>query len=161
MADRGRVLAIEPSRELAARLRENVRLNSLSSILVREVATGDSRGLAARETSATDHGSAAFTAVAAEQDGTGAVEMMPLLDIVQQAGLDRIDALKVDIEGMEDRALAPFFASAPQRLWPRAVALEISHRKLWQTDVAADLENRGYRVIARGRVDLVFERQPV
>ena len=159
MADSGRVLAIEPSRELAARLRENVRLNGLRSVLVREVATGDSRGLAAREASAADHGSAAFTAVGAEQDGIAAVEMIPLLDIVQHAGLDRIDALKIDIEGMEDRALVAFFASAPQNLWPRAIALEISHRQLWRTDVVADLEDRGYRVITRGRVDLVFERQ--
>ena len=44
--------------------------------------------------------------------------------IVERAGIDRIDALKTDIEGFEDRALLPFFATAPRALWPKRIYME-------------------------------------
>ena len=41
------------------------------------------------------------------------VEVAPLADIITAAGVDRIDYLKIDIEGFEDRALVPFIQQAP------------------------------------------------
>lgn len=41
--------------------------------------------------------------------------------LVSGAGLARIDALKIAIEGAEDRASIPFLAKAPSHLWPRAI----------------------------------------
>jgi hypothetical protein len=45
--------------------------------------------------------------------------MEPLAHIIAAAGVNRIDTMKIDIEGFEDRALMPFIATAPRSLWPR------------------------------------------
>ena len=65
--------------------------------------------------------------------------------ILDEAGVTRIDALKIDIEGFEDRALIAFFKEAPQTLWPRAVVIEHLSRDEWQQDCIADMIARGYR----------------
>ena len=44
--------------------------------------------------------------------------------ILADAAVDHVDALKIDIEGFEDRVLTPFFKDAPQGLWPRAIVIE-------------------------------------
>ena len=43
----------------------------------------------------------------------------------------RVDALKIDVEGYEDRVLTGFFKQAPQALWPRAVVIEHLSRNEW------------------------------
>jgi hypothetical protein len=46
-------------------------------------------------------------------------------------GESAVDALKIDVEGFEDRVLTGFFAEAPQALWPRAVVIEHLSRDEW------------------------------
>ena len=161
VGDRCRVLAIEPNPEMARRLRENIRLNRTSSILVKEVAIGASHGLAAATASAGNYGSSAFGKVEAPAETAHHVPMMPLIDVVQSAGLDRVDVLKIDIEGLEDRALSPFFRVAPKHLWPEVIALEVSHRNRWQSDILDQLHWLRYRVIGRRRVDLILKRAEI
>ncbi len=62
-------------------------------------------------------------------DGKGeiGVRARPLLSIVEAAGLVRIDAMKIDIEGREFETLGAFFHDAPEALWPRLLLLETSH----------------------------------
>ena len=67
-----------------------------------------------------------------------------LIDLVREAGFERIDAMKADIEGAEDVALLPFFEEAPQALWPRLLIVE-NNRAEWRRDCIAFLEARGYR----------------
>lgn len=158
MRDQGKILAIEPSAPLAARLWENIRLNGFKSIGVSQVAVGERRGWARRDSDGEDHGSACFAA-SGEGDRPGAsVPMMPLFDIVHSVGLSWIDVLKIDIEGAEDRALLPFFQTAPKKLWPLVIALEDAHRERWQSDVVARLGAVGYHLVARGRSDIILKR---
>ncbi len=49
----------------------------------------------------------------------------PLLDLLREAGLERLDALKIDIEGHETPVLAAFFRDAPRALWPLLIIAEI------------------------------------
>jgi FkbM family methyltransferase len=159
--DRCRILAIEPNPEMARRLRENVRLNRTSSILVKEVAIGAGHGLAAATPNAGNYGSSGYGKVEAAAETGHHVPMMPLIDVVRSAGLGRIDVLKIDIEGHEDQALSPFFRAAPERLWPEVIALEVSHRSRWQSDLLDHLHGLRYRVIGRRRVDLILKRAEI
>jgi FkbM family methyltransferase len=161
VGDRCRILAIEPNPEMARRLRENVRLNRLSSIVVREVAVGASHGLAAGTPNAGNFGASAYGRVEAAAETGPRVAMMPLLDVIQSAGLDRINVLKIDIEGHEDQALSPFFRAASERLWPEVIALEVSHRGRWRSDLLDQLHRLGYRVIGSRRVDLILKRAEI
>ena len=56
---------------------------------------------------------------------------MRLQRILDDAGVDHVDALKIDVEGFEDRVLTGFFKDAPQSLWPRAVVIEHLSRNEW------------------------------
>ena len=46
------------------------------------------------------------------------VPSLRLQRILEEAGVSHVDALKIDVEGFEDRVLTGFFADAPQALWP-------------------------------------------
>src|SRR6202012_5493798 len=72
------------------------------------------------------------------------VPALRLQRILEDAGVTRVDALKIDIEGFEDRALVPFFSEAQRTLWPRAVVIEHLSRDEWQQDCVADMLARGY-----------------
>ena len=160
MGDQGRVLAIEPNPLMAARLRENIALNGFKSIVVHEVAIGDRIGFARPHSTIADHGSAGYGAVdpAAQHETPGSTGMMPLIDIVEAAGITRIDALKIDIEGFEYEALSPYFKTAPERLFPHLIVIEESNSERWGGNVIELLVGHGYEVRARGRVDVILHR---
>ena len=87
------------------------------------------------------------------------VPAMTLLSLVEGEGYERIDAIKLDVEGAEDLILEPFLRDAPQTLWPGFIIIEDS-RQRWQSDLVGLLERNGYRLVAQTRLNLVFERKP-
>jgi len=52
------------------------------------------------------------------------VPCRPLTAMLKLAGISSIDAIKIDIEGAEHLALAPFLREAPEPLLPRLVLIE-------------------------------------
>jgi FkbM family methyltransferase len=79
------------------------------------------------------------------------VPSLRLQRILEEAGVTSVDALKIDIEGFEDRVLTGFFKEAPPSLWPRAIVIEHLSRGEWQEDCIADMLARGYRQAGRTR----------
>jgi hypothetical protein len=78
-----------------------------------------------------------------------------------QEGLEWVDALKIDVEGMEDSILSSFFRDAPQRLWPRFILVEDA-RAVWNTDLFSLLAATGYSVASRSRQNVMLRsRQSV
>ena len=73
-----------------------------------------------------------------------AVPSLRLERILTDAGAKHVDALKIDVEGYEDRVLTGFFREAPQTLWPRAIVIEHLSRREWLDDCIADMLARGY-----------------
>jgi FkbM family methyltransferase len=78
--------------------------------------------------------------------------------ILEDAHVAHVDALKIDIEGYEDRVLTGFFAEAPQLLWPRAVAIEHLSRNEWLDDCIAGMIARGYAETGRTRSNTLLLR---
>lgn len=93
--------------------------------------------------------------------GAGAIEVatIPLLDALAQRAIERIDCLKIDIEGAEDKALMPFFRSADRALWPKAVVIE-DGRRYWSEDVLGFMLANGYREEWRSRLNLALTLAP-
>jgi hypothetical protein len=79
-----------------------------------------------------------------------------LLTLAREEGFERIDAIKLDVEGAEDIILEPFFAEAPVELYPKLLVIEDGTRQ-WQADLPMLLVAKGYRQIARTRLNFVFE----
>src|SRR5205085_2930513 len=80
------------------------------------------------------------------------------VDIGADAGVAKVDALKIDVEGFEDRVLTGFFKDAPKALWPRAVVIEHLSRDEWQEDCIADMRRRGYVEAGKTRSNTLLLR---
>lgn len=150
----GRVIAIEPLPSAGARLAFNAQASQLTNLTLVKAAAGDTEGTLKIET---DGGNLGASHVSA----TGDVEVPAhrLLTILTDAGIARVDALKIDVEGYEDRVLMPFFRDAPQGMWPRAVAIEHLERKEWRDDCIADMVARGYGVAGKTRSNTLLVRR--
>ena len=83
---------------------------------------------------------------------------MTLLALVEGEGYERIDAIKLDVEGAEDLILEPFLRDAPPSLWPGFIVIEDS-RQRWQSDLAGLLKRSGYRLVRQTRMNMLFERE--
>ena len=92
-----------------------------------------------------------------DETGDHEVEARTLLTIVEDAGLPRIDGLKVDIEGREFPALSAFFSAAPENLWPSFVVLETSH-EAGSENASQLFEDRHYRLLAKTKLNSVYVR---
>lgn len=87
------------------------------------------------------------------------VPVRPLLSLLLESEITRVDVLKIDVEGYEDDVLLPFIEHAPQDLWPCALVIEHCHRDRWQRDCEAALIGAGYRLAKRDRTNLMMVRE--
>lgn len=117
-----RVIAVEPTEIMLERMRHNLAVNNLtSSVSLFSCAVTPSPCEVVIEEHA---GNIGQTAVRAEGPGRR-VPGRPLLDILLESGVEKVDAMKIDIEGFEVPVLEAFFRTAPRSLWPRFVIGEI------------------------------------
>lgn len=152
-----RVLAIEPQPGILERLRFNRELNPGFDIAVVAAAVGGGEGRVALVINDSDSGGTHQHNVIAARAGEQTVEVpcRPLMGILRDAKLDRIDALKIDVEGAEDQALAPFLRDAPPELLPRLLLIEDT-RDVWKVDVHAMLARLGYVVVTRNPYNMIY-----
>jgi FkbM family methyltransferase len=146
----GRVIAIEPHPVTHARLAFNRTASGLTQVALVAAAAGDSDGEVMIETDGDNLGASHVVTSRASANAIK-VASRQLQGLLDQAGLARVDALKIDVEGFEDRVLIGFFANAPQTLWPRAVVIEHLSRADWQADCIADMLQRGYSDVGKTR----------
>jgi FkbM family methyltransferase len=149
----GRVVAIEPHPVAHARLAFNSAASGLDTVTLVEAAVGDADGELMIETDGDNLGASHISAT-----GGHRVPAFTLLSILTRLGITRIDSLKIDIEGYEDRALTGFFRDAPEALWPQAVAIEHLERAAWRSDCIDDMVRRGYRITATTRSNTLLTR---
>jgi FkbM family methyltransferase len=150
-----RILAIEPEPGNFARLAFNIAANPGVTITPLAVALGDAEGTAFIMLNARDRGGTRMAA--AGTPGGVEVRCRPLLAVVQEAGLTGIDALKIDVEGAEDKVLVPFFRDAPEALWPGLIVIEDSSAE-WSSDLFALLASKGYEVSSRTKQNVMLRR---
>ena len=171
----GRVVAVEPNPELCRQLRFNVSTNKAEErVQVVEAAVGAERGtgtllIGARNSGEsrlirTDPGGGAGPgpdAPGPEAPGaTIPVDVVTLADVVSEAGLRRIDCLKVDVEGHEAAVIQPYLRGSPRVLWPQHLIVELgqAHRNGKPSPGLADwLVARGYRPVLRTRLNGLFK----
>jgi FkbM family methyltransferase len=121
-------------------------------------AAGDADGELMIETDHENLGASHVYLEAGARSDAIRVPAMRLLRILQDHGVEKVDALKIDVEGYEDRVLIGFFRDAPQALWPRAVAIEHLERDNWADDCLADMVSRGYAEAGRTRSNTLLVR---
>jgi FkbM family methyltransferase len=154
---KARVLAVEPQPEIYHRLTFNVAANDLGTIRTMQCAVADRDGTLDLFIDRGNRGQSSIAMVTGEKV---TVPCRTLESVLVDAGFDRVDALKIDIEGAEDTVLVPFFATAPSRLWPSLILLETSSDR-WKVDCVALCIKHGYRETHRTRLNVILERRPM
>lgn len=156
------VLSIEANPHTAAKLKFNIRANSLENIKVIESAVGPKEDTMPLWLEPSNYGFATFVKELTTGEWAGNwsptfVDVKPLTAITDEEMLTRIDVLKVDVEGFEDRVLLPFLRHAERSLWPRVILLETNCRPYWTEDCLTELANRAYKVTGQTNDNMVFE----
>ena len=141
-----RVHCFEPSGETRAQLLRNIESNGLGrTVSVYPFAVSDRQTEAAfHVTGKSEHGSL-FLSEFSGPDVQN-VECVPLSRAVELTGADRVDLLKVDVEGAEIEILE----GAGPEVWPRIDRVVVEYHDLFRPGcrdrVEAALRGAGYRV---------------
>jgi FkbM family methyltransferase len=152
----GKVIAIEPHPVTHARLAFNRAASGFTQVVLVPAAAGPSDGELMIETDGDNLGASHITG---KLSGNSIkVPSLRLQSILDNAGVPHVDALKIDVEGFEDRVLTCFFKQAPPSLWPRAVVIEHLSRNEWQDDCIADMRARGYAEAGKTRSNTLLIR---
>ena len=157
VGESGKVIAIEPHPVTHARLAFNRAASGFTQLVLVAAAAGPADGELLIETDGDNLGASHI--VSGKTSGNAIrVPSLRLRRILGDAGIDHVDALKIDVEGFEDRVLTGFFNEAPPSLWPRAVVIEHLSRAEWQDDCIADMLARGYAETGRTRSNMLLVR---
>jgi FkbM family methyltransferase len=162
MGASGRVLAVEPDPEMRRRMAFNVAGNALPGIEVAPLALSDHAGEAELWVDPGQRGQNTLEAGEAARAGGARhkvkVALATLPELLRERGIERVDALKIDIEGHEPPVLRHFFDHAPPALWPALVITEF--KPATAAGIEALFTARGYRRRTTTDLNFVFERPP-
>jgi len=153
----GKVIAIEPHPVTHARLAFNRAASNFAQVRLVAAAAGPADGELLIETDGDNLG-ASHVVSGAPAANAIKVPSLRLSRILDEAAVAKLDTLKIDVEGFEDRVLTGFFKETPQTLWPRAVVIEHLSRKSWQDDCINDMLARGYAEAGRTRSNTLLLR---
>ncbi len=155
---KARIVAIEPQSDIFQRLTANIGFNPGVGITPLDCAVGGENGSMTLFIDPGNRGESSVRMIGdAGSDTAIRVPTKTLLTILEEEGIDRIDALKIDVEGAEDMILFPFFKEAPAHLHPGLIVLERSD-DAWHQDCRALLAEHTYRLIEETKLNLVFEK---
>lgn len=165
---RGRIVAIEPNPRALSRLRFNLEATHAGraewpEINTLECGVGTLAGEFDLHLDPDNLGASSTLAHMPRSGGQAKTDEVlriackPLRQILEEQGITRIDAMKLDIEGAEDAAVVPFLATAPDTLLPSLLVIENSE-EIWTLDVVGALRARGYAVVVRTRLNTVHRR---
>jgi FkbM family methyltransferase len=151
---KSKICAIEANPETFYTLLENIEINGFQNIIPINVGVSDCAGeLPLYCNDDGNRGADSFSAYKNNRARYVMVMVEPLLSLLVTAGMTRIDVLKMDIEGFEERVLVRFFAEAPRELWPRFICLEVSH----VPQVVPRLQEIGYDKVLSAGENFVFK----
>lgn len=154
---KARILAVEPQPDVFARLATNVRQSDLvATITPLNCAVSDHDGDVSLHINPTNKGESSMLS-----NGSGKLRMTVMAyrlgRLLEEAGFPRLDALKLDVEGVEDRILKDLFSSTDVRLWPTILIVENGPTR-WSLDVAALIRGNGYEPVLQTTTNLLYRR---
>ncbi len=148
----GSVVALEPHPQIFAMLKSNVRRNNLQQVRVFDVAAADRnshRILAAHDAAGDNWGTSRLVEDGSAAQNTLTVRSRRLESLLDEIGLDKVDLLKIDVEGAEDMVLAGMEAGLKAKRYSRILLelhpLALAERGRDVRDVIGVLMTEGYK----------------
>ena len=156
-----KILALEPQPRIFQRLRANLRQNAFSTMTALECAASDRDGPISFFLNTTNNGeSSVLPSRAKGSDGELIVSGRALAGLLVEQGFERVDAMKIDIEGAEHMVLSAFFRDANPALWPSVLIAERAGTSVEeQPPLSALLGNNGYEPRRETRTNTIYERR--
>ena len=149
----GYVLAVEANPTMQARLRFNVEINAfLPQVRLAPIALSDQTGEVVFTISDSNLGESGLAT-----PGTNKLRVpcKTLLDLLRDENVSKVDGMKIDVEGVEDVILAPFFQEAARNLFPGFIIIENSAYR-WRSDLLSLLTRVGYRQHGVHKMNLIL-----
>lgn len=154
----GTLICAEPQPNMFDRLKINFSLNPVLSkrlsLYLNQTAVGGSEPGSLTISIPDSAGQASARLV--EDVPTLSVPVVPMLDLLKQSEVSRLDLLKIDVEGFEDGILYPFFENAEKALYPKAIVMEACHSARWERDCEALLLEHGYKIVHKDRTNMML-----
>ena len=146
------IIAIEPGVETCARLEANIAANQANIQIIR-AAVSDAPGTGHLGGGEINRGEAKLSA---QSDATETVVVDTLPRIARTLGITRIDAMKVDIEGHDLKALTTFFEDASKKLHPALLILETGREAV--SPLIELCEANEYVVVERTKMNTILKK---
>jgi len=139
-------LGLEPNPQLADRLQSNIKRNNFENAVVLRHAISDVTG----ETQLffpRGH-NLGQGRLGKQYSGRSYRQPLPvttkiLSDCLKEYRFSRVDLLKVDVEGAEDRVIFPLLSQAKIN-WPERIYFEVAHQQNWKYPLLDKLRECGY-----------------
>ncbi len=148
-----KIMAIEPDPFIRERLEFNLAASGLETAKVFPHAITSKREKVSLYIDQSNRGANSLVSKDGEKIE---VEGYPLVQALDMSGFDRIDILKIDIEGMEYPILKAFFDTAPKTLWPELMIMESLMDNPEESSVQLAIDH-GYRIHAQTRMNAVLK----
>jgi len=156
-----KIISIEPDNTNYQRLKKNIGIffkdnkNIFKQVKIEKYAIGD-KTLVKKLYLGHDHAVSSLIKTKKKQLYTK-VKQVKLLDIVKKYNLKKINLVKIDIEGFEDRALFVFFKYAKKELYPQYIIIEHANKKNWKINILEYLLKIGYRTLWKNNNNSIIE----
>ncbi len=160
----GRVLAIEADPYSYSKVTRTIRGNKIENLQAVQVGLSDrTETLSLRLQLQGNRGGCTFLGVRESDENTVCVQCRPLLHVLLDAGIERVHAAKVDLEGFEFRVLRSFFETADRSLWPELLIVERNRERISAAggDVNQVIAERGYSLLSWHEDNYVWSLNPV
>ena len=152
-----KIISFEPNPVLCERFKKNIELNKFEErINLFECALGDKKGNTRLNLNKNDIGSSSLLKNSLSTNFIN-VKVFSLIEILETKNIKKIDALKIDVEGFEDKIMKPFFEKSNQELYPKTVIIEDSGKKQWKWDVISWMFKHGYKLVNRTKSNLILK----
>ena len=164
----GRVLAYEAEPKNFSVLMENIVINGFERIIqAQRIGVSDTNeSLTLQLNDASNSGGHSFIPEVYGGLGTSiAVACEPLAKLIQRADIDRVDFMKLDIEGFEQKVLSQFFSDVQDDspLRPRVILTEMYFATKNKPDrlLLSTIEQAGYNLCGRNGYNYLFVRRDI
>jgi len=121
----GRVFAVEANPQMAQNLRYNVALNQLANVEIIEAAAWDRQEQLRLLAGDLENQGMASVASAGADSTASFVPAVRLDQVLHELGCSRIDVVKIDVEGAEERAMRGL-TGVLENHWPRRIYCEVT-----------------------------------
>ena len=152
-----KIYAFEPLPKMIKRMSKNIKINNLENLIeIIPFALGNLKKKVDIYEGVENLGGSSIINYN-KSNNKSEVNMITLNDFISQKSIKNICALKIDVEGFEDRVLMPFFKYCPVSLLPKLVIIEHSSLNEWKENVINWMVNNNYSLIYKSRGNSVLK----